>query len=308
MATRFVRLEEIPGQARARVRLTGPDTRRFMQGTVSADVPSVKPGHAVAAGLLTVKGKLVSELVMLPHGEEGLDLLVPKDQAANVAELLDKHIIMDEVEVQGPSPVSVALLFTDDGTLPALHRDNVHTFETRHPAPGLLAIAEARDLEAALAGFDRADEDGYHRHRVVTASPAWGRELDLDRFPPEVGFVYAVSYDKGCYLGQEPLARIHARGQVNRVLVRVEGEPNIATPVELVHPERKNAGTLSTYVPDGDKGIGLAIVRRSLAQPGTSLELEGSAGRTVSVVSDPLGDDPGVGGRNRATTVKLGGR
>ena len=66
----YALLDEIPGQARAQLRIHGPDTRRFLQGTLTADLAALRPGHAVAAGLCTAKGKLVSELVLLPGADD----------------------------------------------------------------------------------------------------------------------------------------------------------------------------------------------------------------------------------------------
>ena len=144
-------------------------------------------------------------------------------------------------------------------------------------------------MASALAGVERADDDALTQHRIDTATPAWGYELQAGFFPPEVGFTYGVSYDKGCFMGQEPLARIHARGQVNRVMVRVE---TAAGPSALSHPDRAEAGRLTSVA----GGRGLAIVRRELAAEGTVLQA--AEGGAVKVISGPLGDDAGVAGRN----------
>src|SRR5690606_21560455 len=132
---------------------------------------------------------------------------------------------------------------------------------------------------------------------IEAGVPAWGLEITPGTFPPEVGFVAAVSYDKGCFMGQEPLARIHARGQVNRVLVRVHAETCPQGPVELAARDRPQAGRAATWAPDPAGGaLGLAVVHRSAASPGTVLSAEGSG--PVEVRSGPLGDDPGVKGRS----------
>ena len=134
-----------------------------------------------------------------------------------------------------------------------------------------------------------------------------GSRIEPDVFPPEVGFVYAVSYDKGCFTGQEPLARIHARGQVNRVMVRVNADAPIALGTTLAGPDRPEVGKLTTVAPDGDGGgvLGLAIVRRDVAEAGKALT---AGDTTVTVTSGPLGDDPGTPGKGRSATVRLGGR
>ena len=107
-------LSDFSHQARQVLRLRGPDTVRFVQGTVTADVGSARAGFAIAAALLTVKGKLVTDLVVLPQGEHALDLLVPAEIAGDVATLIDRHIIMDQVEVEQPSDVAIGITWADD--------------------------------------------------------------------------------------------------------------------------------------------------------------------------------------------------
>ncbi|MCA9648905.1 MAG: hypothetical protein H6712_07090 [Myxococcales bacterium] len=307
MTVHYALLDEIPGQARARLRLHGPDTRRFLQGTLSADVESLGPSNAVAAALCTVKGKLVTELVLLPgRDEEEVCVLLPAETSEDVARHFDDHIIMDDVEVEVQGRVGVAIAWADGEPPPAI--GGLPSFVCRHPAPSRLCLGELDVLEAALAEHQKVDVNGWDAHRIATASPAWGHELEAGFFPPEVGFVYAVSYDKGCFLGQEPLARIHARGQVNRVMVQVRAAKAPTERVALAAEGREDAGRWTSWA-IGDDGIeGLAIVRREVAVEGTRLTTVGEGSLEVVVASGPLGDDPGVGGRRRAATVKLGGK
>jgi folate-binding protein YgfZ len=309
VTVRYALLDEIPGQARARLRLHGPDTRRFLQGTLTADLAAVRPGHAVAAGLCTVKGKLVCELVLLPGaGDDEVHALVPAERAAALLEHFDRHIVMDEVEVESLGPVGVAVAWDDGDEPPVVEAGAVEAFVTRHPAPGRLVVGTPQAVKAALAGYTAVGAEGFTAHRIATASPGWGHELHEGFFPPEVGFVHAVSYDKGCFLGQEPLARIHARGQVNRVMVRVHASRAPAGAVTLAAEDREDAGQWTTWAA-GDEGVdGLAVVRRAVAEPGVRLRTAGEDPIAVEVRSGPLGDDPGLGGRGQTGTMKLGGR
>lgn len=301
MALRFVLLDDVPGQGRAIVRLKGPDTARFVQGTLTADVAGAPAGHAVPAALCTVKGKLITEIVVLPGGEEACDLLVPQAEADTLAQILDKHIIMDQVEVERPHAPAVAIAWSEgDDLAPRVDAAGVRTFVARHPGPGTLVLGDRAAVLAALSGGDPLDAQGWAARRIATATPAWGHEIAADVFPPEVGFVYAVSYDKGCFLGQEPLARLHARGQVNRVMVRLRSEGALASGATLSSDARPQAGRVTTVA--GHEA--LAIVRREVAAEGTTLRME--SGTVAEVASGPLGDDPGVTGK-RSATVKLGG-
>jgi folate-binding protein YgfZ len=300
----YALLDDLPGQVRALVRLQGPDTARFVQGTLTADVSGAPAGTAVAAAACTPKGKIITELVALPQGET-CDLLVPEAEAAAISAELDRHIIMDQVEVSSPPAVAVAVVWAADGVeIPAPPGDLQH-YATRHPGPGRLWLGPAETLRAALADGVAVDADGWARRRIETATPAWGHEIEANTFPAEVGFVYAVSYSKGCFTGQEPLARIHSRGQVNRVMVRVRSDRSLAAPTSLDAADRPETGRLTTAAPEGDGIVGLAIVRREHAVEGVVL----TAGDIeVTVTSGPLGDDPGVTGNKRSAPVKLGGR
>ncbi|MBX7080596.1 MAG: hypothetical protein K1X88_15470 [Nannocystaceae bacterium] len=296
------KLDEIAGQSRRALRLQGPDARRFLSGCISGDLGALAPDQAVVAALLTIKGKLVSELVVLladDGGAEAFDVWIPADVFDEVARALDEHLVMDDVALVPQPQARAAVVWDDEGEAVVLPAP-VRVVQTRHPLPAQLAVADAAVLDAALADASVMDAADFHRARIESGTPGWGAELRPGFFPPEVGFVYAVSYDKGCYLGQEPLARLHARGQVHRVLVRVVLEHPCATPLPLRAPDRDDAGTLTTCVAEIAGAGGLAIVRRELASLSTLLHTATEPPVPLRVVSTPLGDDAGVGGRNRS--------
>jgi folate-binding protein YgfZ len=285
------------GQGRGIVRLQGADARRFLQGSCSGDLGALTPALAVTAALLTVKGKLVSELVVLDRGDS-LELLVPDSELPGVAQQLDAHVVMDDVTVAAVPELRAAIVWDDDPDA-EVDRDALATrgllcATTRHPLPALLVVGPDAVLRDALREAEAATAEAFDRARIETATPGWGAELRPGFFPPEVGFVYAVAYDKGCYLGQEPLARIHARGQVNRVMVRVVLEHSVTTPAGLSGDAREDAGTLTTCTAEIAGAAGLAIVRREVATMGTLLRTATVPPVAVRVVSGPLGDDPGL--------------
>ncbi|HLT37661.1 MAG TPA: hypothetical protein VK034_15315 [Enhygromyxa sp.] len=300
-------LASLPHQARAIVRVTGEDALRFLQGLLTADVGELTPGRATPAALLTVKGKIISEVWVLAVTEQEPWLVVPAELGDAVITKLDSHIIMDDVELEPLADHQCAIVWRDDGVLTTAELsvpEGVLAFEATHPLPGVLLVGpgEALGRPGEQLG-EPADAEAFTAARIAHGRPAWGHELTVDRFPPEVGFVDAVSYDKGCYLGQEPLSRIHNRGHVNRVMVRVElsAVPSGAGPIELREGEL-DAGALTSWTA---ARRGLAVVRRSRSKLGNKL----SAGELeVTIASEPIGDDPGIGGSTQAATVTLGGR
>ncbi len=304
VTVKHVFLATLPHQRRRLLRLHGADVTRFLQGVLSADLHQIRPGQAEPAALLTVKGKLISEVVVLAAETGRLAIAVPEDVADTVYALLDRHIIMDDVVVESASDVEFAVVWPGLGPLTGAA---VEVYATQHPAPGLLVVGPAPAVAELLVDSQEATPADWYCHRIAAAAPGWGHEIVVDAFPPEVGFTAAVSYDKGCFMGQEPLARIHARGQVNRVMVRVAAtQLPVDGPVTLATPERPAAGRWTTWARDGEHVLGLAVVHRSLAVPGTVLHTAASG--PVTVTSGPLGDDPGVAGKARSATASLGKR
>lgn len=288
---RFVRLAALPHGRRVLVRLAGADVRRFLQGILTTDVEAVAPGQARPAAILTVKGKIVAEVIVLGRADGSLDLAIPAEVADEAIALLDRHIIMDDVTLTRDDAAEFVVSWPEPAVGPA-----VESFQTSYPAPGHVTVGPAEAVAAALAAGQEAEPGAWERRRIEAGVPAWGREITPGVFPPEVGFAAAVSYDKGCFMGQEPLARIHARGQVNRVMVRVSAGTCPQEQVDLAAPERPQAGRLTSWASVEEGGaIGLAIVHRSAAVPETRLTAAGIG--EVVVTSGPLGDDPGSAGR-----------
>ncbi len=306
-------LAELPGQARVLLRLGGDDAPRFLQGLLTADVGQLTPGRALPAALLTVKGKIVSEVIVLSPPGQGLGLIwlaIPAELADSVQAQLDGHVIMDDVQIDRLDARAHALVLVwagVDADIPG-GSPAIASFTTEHPLHGILLVGPAAELQAWLAehASEAVDEPTFTSLRIDQARPAWGHELVPDRFPPEVGFVDAVSYTKGCYMGQEPLSRIHNRGQVNRVMVRVEAErsPGAGTSDRTVFlgPGFEDPiGEWTSWA--GTRG--LAIIKRKHAEIGKRLRT--GEGLDLAVCSGPLGDDPGGPGRT-LTKVQLGGR
>lgn len=300
-----VDLADLPGQARALLRIGGPDAERFLQGLLSADISALRVGQSTPATLLTVKGKIISEAIVL-RDEQGCALALPADVHEAVTGDLDRHIIMDDVTLTPDPDAGFSLLWNARGWPPPDGVQGVSVFEANHPAPGLLIVGSSQGRRELLTDLSAASIEDFTAYRITTASPAWGHEIQPGFFPPEVGFVAAVSYTKGCYRGQEPLSRIHSRGKVNRVMARVRANGAPAERVTLTAESRADAGIWTTWVQTPSGVQGLAILHRSVAAPGQCLR---AGDLELEVESGPLGDDVGLSSKGTApATVKLGGR
>jgi folate-binding protein YgfZ len=211
---------------------------------VSNDVESLQPGEAVPALLLTAKARVIAPLVVLRRGEDDFLLLTEPELAAPVQALLTRMRLRARADIEPEEHHSV-LVFGDE-----------RGFATDFPgARELLDVDEPPTIDA----------DELERRRIEAGVPRWGRELDDRILPAEAGLEAThISFTKGCYPGQEPVARLHYRGRANRGL-RVLELPDVPEyDAELLH-EGKVVGRVTSAArrPDGSV-VALAYVRREV--------------------------------------------
>jgi folate-binding protein YgfZ len=294
-----------------RLEVLGADRQRFMNAYLTCDVKALAPG-AGAYGFLTDKqGRIQADAVVLAL-EDRLRLEVPQGLAPVVAERLRKYVIADRVEVM-PAKELLPLTLAGPGAeellaaagAPALPetlwshaRAAVFGTEVTLVRQGRLGVPAftlwassslAPDLAAALTarGAVPVSLDALEAVRVEAGIPRFGADFGPDNFPQETGIEEAVSYTKGCYLGQEVVARIHYRGGVQRQLVGLDfgGDAAPARGAALHHDGRE-AGTVGSALvsPALGRRIGMAIVHKRAAEPGTALEVEGGGSATVAAL------------------------
>jgi folate-binding protein YgfZ len=207
---------------------------------VSNDVEALQPGESCPALLLTAKARVIAPLVVWRRGEEDFLLLTEPDLGEPVRALLARMRLRARCEIEPETHTSV-LVFGDEG------------LETDFPGARELVDAE---LEPTL------DAEELDRRRIEARVPRWGREIDDRVLPAEAGLETThVSFSKGCYPGQEPVARLHYRGKANRGLRVLELPEVPAYDAELVL-DGKVVGRVTSAArrPDGSV-VALAYVR-----------------------------------------------
>ncbi|MDQ2687695.1 MAG: hypothetical protein M3Y28_07505 [Armatimonadota bacterium] len=275
------RLGIIDRSWRAVLQLTGTDRQAFLQGMVSNDVAALAPGQSCRAAFLDTTGHILAELRVHARPEA---LLVETDPRClpTLAKTLDKFLIMEDVEITDVSDDWVIL--STVGT----------PLEVPDDMEGFVA---GRDLwlpaESAPAAWERLVTDGAtpigeeaaEILRIEAGAPAWGHELNASVLLPEADLPDAVSYTKGCYVGQEIVARMRARGHANRALRGVLFGPDAPTPhpgSTLHAPEDgpepgREIGRITSAVASplfGGRPLALAYVRKEYFGNNTPLDVQ----------------------------------
>jgi folate-binding protein YgfZ len=218
-------------RARDFVGVRGPDAADYLQRMVSNDVEALAVGEACPALLLTAKARVIAPLVVWRRGDEDFLVLTEPGLGDRVRAELLRLRFRAKCEIEAEEHESVLVFGSDDG------------FATDWPGAREMLDSE---LEPTL------DATELELRRIEAGVPRWGHEIDEKILPAEAGLdATHISFSKGCYPGQEPIARLHYRGHTNRVLRVVELEEDVV--VERVTSEATR--------PDGSR-VALAFVRR----------------------------------------------
>lgn len=228
---------------RGYVTATGPGAAEFLERMLSNEVVSLEPGAAVQALLLTPKGRIVAPLRVVREGVERFVLVTEAKLAEAAAATLLRARFAARCEIEVRSWRGY-LHLSDPGA------------GVRNEDYGVEAWETWGDEER-----DAGDPEDLEPLRIEAGTPAWGKELDESVLPAEAGLDEThVSFSKGCYPGQEPIARLHYRGRPNRRLRILEVES--ARPGDEIVYEEKVVGRVTSAVP----GRALGYVRREVPQ------------------------------------------
>lgn len=276
------------------ITLTGQDRQAFLNNFCTNEVKRLQAGERCEAFILNVKGKILGHGLVECRDEKLVFITVP-GQAERLIAHLDRYIIREDVQLRDTTAErKFVLIAGGDGAGAGLTRDQwIHWRLLETEVCGLLETP-AEEL-AALRNELRAEGaticrlSAFEALRIESGTPLYGWDFDEENLPQEVGRnEQAISFTKGCYLGQETVARIDALGHVNQELVgvRFAGDAIPAAGTELSSGGAA-AGrvTSAAYSPALSVPLALAMVRRNFAAPGARLE---SAAGACEVVDLPV--------------------
>ncbi len=269
--------------------VSGPDAAEFLQGQVTNDVETLTPGTGCYAALLDRKGGVQADLRVLRLGEDELWLDTDGRASAPVLRHLSTYKIGREVEVAEPDPGAAILALLGPAANEAagigpLPREHDHR-EVELAGVGCRAVAtdlgielicpaaRSADVSRTLvdAGAEPVTEAAAEILRVESGRPRFGHEIKPGVLTQEAGMNdRAVSFTKGCYIGQETVARLHYKGKPNRHLRGLRLEAPVAEDDSIVLGDRE-LGRIGTAVVSPASGpIALAVMRRE-AEPGATV-------------------------------------
>ncbi|MFW6050503.1 MAG: YgfZ/GcvT domain-containing protein [Myxococcota bacterium] len=280
------------------LRVSGDDARAWLNGQVTNDVGTPSPGNATYALVVSLKGRVLTDLWVLDHGEV-LDLVLPSELAGDVAAHLDRFIIMEDVElearrdvavvtVQGPAASRVADRLADGPWWPCHRlgtgRERLVPEERAEDVLGEVAAA------AAAEGGGDVTEEAWELHRLRVGVPRVRVDFGDFTYPQEAGLKErAVSFGKGCYQGQEAVVMLEHRGKPPKKLVRLELEattpPDPGTALEDQDGRRLGEITSAAVDPDTPgRCPALGYLKRDAAAEGAHLRCGGATAVVRAIV------------------------
>jgi aminomethyltransferase len=313
---------------RGRICLVGNDRARFLHGQITNDVKKLKEGEGCYAALTTAKGKMESDLNIFNLPDELLMDFEP-GLTERVSQRLEKFIVADDVQivdagphygllsVQGPKAVEVvkalgltgdrlpekerAIVKISDATLGEIYLANQPRifngkfgFDLYVPNQSLGAVADKLIAAAKGTGGGVCGWTAFETVRIENGIPRFGLDMDETNLPMECIESRAMSFNKGCYIGQEVLNRIHAIGHVTkelRGLLLADDLKTLPQRHDKLFQNGKEVGYITSAVksPMYEANIALGYVRREANQIGTELVLQTSGvDSVVKIVELPL--------------------
>ena len=306
---------------RSRLCLVGADRARFLHGQVTNDVKKLRIGEGCYAAITTVKGKMESDLNIFCLADELLLDFEP-GLAEKISQRLEKYIVADDVQivdaaphygllsVQGPQAEATVRAVDLLAEIPASPLASVKTLDatlgeiylTRHarlgsagfdlfvPNHSLGALADKLIAGAKPTGGRACGWRAFETARIEAGIPRFGADMDETNLPLECGIeARAITYTKGCYIGQEVINRLHSVGHVNRELRGLRLADDLkALPQkrDKLLLEGKEAGHISSAAksPKLNANIALGYVRRGAGQSGNELTLQTADGVSFATI------------------------
>ncbi|OAI53633.1 hypothetical protein AYO47_04365 [Planctomyces sp. SCGC AG-212-M04] len=287
----------IPWPGRSQVRLTGADRAKFLHNFCTNDIKKLQPGQGCEAFLTNIKGRILGHIFVFAGAADLIIDTVPGEDI-KIRDHLDRYLITEDVQIEVVTDqFECHYLFGDEAGQRIREAFGIDVSDLPQcgnlespQSSALLSPAWIRRLDVtAKPGFEIAtstsaepppgvsvvNDHVFAAYRIDAAFPTYGIDITDDHLAQEAArTAKAISFTKGCYLGQEPIARIDALGHVNRELrvVAFANAETLAAPCKVLDAVTKSELGMLTSVAGvpGSATVGLGMLRTS-AKPGTSV-------------------------------------
>ena len=307
---------------RGKLKLSGKHHLKFLQGMLTNNVENLEPGTGMHAALLTVKGRMVSDMKVYKFEDSILFDLEPGVNI-KVGELLTKYRLSYKADIEdlsdtqslfslnGPNAMSLVFKVLDlppremneydhfnaelgghEVTVAKVSRTKFDGYDIYAPSGASESIWDLFLSEGQELGILPVGQNAMNVLRIEAGIPEYGTDMDESNIPIEAGIWDALDFEKGCYVGQEVVARIKWRGHVNWHLLGIVLDGNtIPAPGDEIYSGERKIGRITSGVfsPGLNKPIALGYIRREFKEPGTKVTVN-SDGDTVSEAS--ISDTP----------------
>jgi folate-binding protein YgfZ len=263
----------VADRLRGFVGVRGPEATEFLQRMLTNDVEALLPGDSCEALLLTAKGRVIAPMTAWRRGADEYLLLTEPELAERLQGALVRSRLAAKVEIEVEEHDSTLVLGQEAPKGAVANRE--------------FGVAAYEVVDDETPDWARIEDEELERLRIRARTPRFGREIDDRVLPAEAGLEErAIDFEKGCYPGQEPVARQHYRGRVNRSLrlLELDGDGLPAYDAELTY-EGKAVGRVTSAARDPERGIvALGYVRVEVPE-NAALDLGGRLARPLHLAS-----------------------
>ena len=260
---------------RGKLRFTGPQRAWFLHQILTQSFEDMEPGEARDSAMITAHGRMVAFMETVMTDEAILCHFEP-ELRATLPDAIGRYVFATQVEIDDVTDEMGLVLVLGSGDLPTGANLVAHpTASLGVPASYLWVPRDELDtliVELKDRGGTEVSEQELEVLRITNAVPRWGREMDEKTFPQEVGIQgRAVHFDKGCYVGQEAMAKIHFRGKVNRRLATLVADRRMTVGSEVLLDDAK-VGTITSSAEWGGLQHALAVIKYTV-EPDTKVRV-----------------------------------
>jgi folate-binding protein YgfZ len=276
--------------------VSGPDRLVWLQGLLTNDVAALRPGESCYAAYLTPQGRMLSDM-RVAHEQDQTFLEVPGPLAESLRARLDSLLFSEDARIEDISSATAVLdVHGPHAAVPATLNARATIRDSMYGIPAVTVFLPHADERAAVdailaTGAIETTLETLDVVRIESGTPLFLVDMDEHTIPLEAGIEgRAISFTKGCYVGQEVIVRVMQRGH-GRVARKLVGlllpKESPAHAGDLIHGQGRDIGrvTSATWSPDLSRFIALGYVHRDFTDPGRSVEVATSSGPVAATVT-----------------------